>query len=270
MSRLSVIIITKNEAANIEDCLRSVAFADEVIVLDSGSSDGTVEIARKLGAIVKVSDWSGFGPQKNKALALATGDWVLSLDADERISPQLQAEIQTVVKNDGTGKDAWEIPRLTQFCGQWIHHSGWTPDYVLRLFRRGSAQFSSDLLHERVVMADGGNSGRKVSVARLKSQLLHFSFPTPAHHWRKVEQYSLLWAQQRHAAGKRTSMWRAAGAAFVTFIRSYFFRLGVLDGAMGFALCVAQAQGAFAKYFTLYYLNKTAAASHSVRTPRPE
>lgn len=267
MNRLSVIIITKNEVANIEDCLRSVAFADEVIVLDSGSTDGTVEVARKLGATVHVSDWSGFGPQKNKALALATCDWVLSLDADERVSPQLQMEIQAVVSNDGAGKDAWEIPRLTQFCGQWIHHCGWTPDYVLRLFRRGSAQFTDDLLHERVVVTHGSSSGRATNIARLKTQLLHFSFPTPAHHWRKVEQYSLLWAQQRHAAGKRTSMWRAAGAAFVTFIRSYFFRLGVLDGAMGFALCVAQAQGAFAKYFTLYYLNKTGAAKSPGSSP---
>lgn len=250
LSSLSVILITKNEASNIEACLRTVAFADEIVVLDSGSTDGTVEIARRLGARVEItSDWPGFGPQKTRALALARHPWVLSIDADERVTPELQAEILAVVQGRGD-PSAWEIPRLTQFCGQWIRHCGWTPDHVLRLFRREAARFSDDLVHERVLVSAG-------PVGRLETSLLHYSYPTPSHYWRKLEQYSLAWAQQRHQAGQRTSMSRAVAAGAVAFVRSYLFRLGILDGAMGFAVCTMQAQAAFGKYFALYCLNRT-------------
>jgi glycosyltransferase involved in cell wall biosynthesis len=194
------------------------------------------------------ADWPGFGPQKNRALDLATHPWVLSLDADERVPPELGIEIRKIVAGQGE-VSAYEIPRLTQFCGKWIHHCGWTPDYVLRLFRRGAARFSDDLVHERVVL-DDANTGR------LSAPLLHYSYPTPAHYWRKLEQYSQAWATQRFANGQRTSMLRAAVAGAVAFIRSYFFRLGFLDGAMGFAVCTMQAQAAFGKYFTLYCLNQ--------------
>jgi glycosyltransferase involved in cell wall biosynthesis len=248
LSQLSVIIITCNEAANIEACLKSVSFADEVVVLDSGSSDGTPEIARKLGAVVHASaDWPGFGPQKNRALELARFPWVLSLDADERVTSELAQQIRAVVAADKTG--AYEIPRLTQFCGRWIHHCGWTPDHVLRLFKRGEARFSDDLVHERVLLAQG-------TAVRLSLPLLHYSYPTPASYWRKLEQYSQAWAQQRFARGQKTSMLRAALAGVVAFLRSYLFRLGFLDGAMGFAVCVMQAQAAFGKYFALYCLNQ--------------
>jgi glycosyltransferase involved in cell wall biosynthesis len=248
MFNLSVILITRNEAANIEACLASVAFADEVIVLDSGSLDATVEIARMRGANVHIAeDWPGFGPQKCRALALATGDWVLSLDADERVSAELAHEIQTVVASPTV--NAFEIPRLTQFCGQWINHCGWTPDHVLRLFRRGSASFSNDLVHERVLLEPNVKPGR------LHEPLLHFSYPTPSHYWRKLEQYSQAWAEQRFANGQQTSMVRAGLAGVVAFVRTYFFRLGFMDGAMGFAVCSMQAQAAFGKYFSLYCLN---------------
>lgn len=247
---LSVILITKNEAANLPGCLASVAFADELVVVDSGSSDDTVAIAQAHGARVQQTpDWPGFGPQKNRALDMATSDWVLSIDADERITPELQQQILGAVASGRA--DAFEIPRLTRFCGQWIRHCGWTPDHVLRLFRRGTARFSDDLVHERVV-ASGG------APARLTQVMLHDSYPTPAHYWRKLESYSLAWAQQRHAAGRQTSMLRAALAGAVAFVRSYVFRLGFLDGAMGFAVCTMQAQASFGKYFTLYCLNRQA------------
>lgn len=248
MCNLSVIIITKNEAANIEACLASVAFAKEVIVLDSGSLDATVEIARMRGAKVHTADdWPGFGPQKNRALALATGDWILSIDADERVSSELADEILKIVSSPV--RDAFEVPRLTQFCGQWIHHCGWTPDHVLRLFRRGSANFSNDLVHERVVLEPN------VKLGRLREPLLHYSYPTPSHYWRKLEQYSQAWAEQRFASGQQTSMVRAGLAGVVAFVRTYVFRLGFLDGSMGFAVCTMQAQAAFGKYFALYCLN---------------
>lgn len=246
--RLSVVIIAHNEAANLPDCLASVHFADEVIVLDSGSTDDTVAIATRLGARVQqTEDWPGFGPQKNRALALATGDWVLSLDADERVPPALAAQIQDVLA--ANERRAYEIPRLTRFCGQWIHHCGWTPDHVLRLFPRGAARFSDDLVHERV-MSDLGKP------ARLRHALLHESYPTPGHYWRKLESYSQAWARQRHAQGQKTSMLRAAASGLTAFCRSYFVRLGFLDGAMGFAVCTMQAQAAYGKYFALYCLNR--------------
>ena len=246
---LSVVVITRNEAANLRACLQSVPFADEIVVVDNGSTDGTAGIARECGArVLETADWPGFGPQKNRALALATGDWVLSLDADERVTPELGAQIRAAMASpDGS---AYEIPRLTRFCGQWIRHCGWTPDHVLRLFRRGQSRFSDDLVHERVVTELG------TRCARLTSPLLHDSYPTPAHYWRKLEAYSQAWARQHHARGRRTSMARAGAAAVAAFLRSYLLRLGFLDGAMGFAVCTMQAQAAFGKYFALYCLNR--------------
>jgi glycosyltransferase involved in cell wall biosynthesis len=248
LSQLSVIIISFNEAANIEACLDSVAFADEIVLMDCGSTDATRALAQKKGAAVHVSaDWPGFGLQKNRALALAQHEWVLSIDADERVSEALALQIQAAIRS-GT-QSAFEIPRLTQFCGQWIHHCGWTPDYVLRLFRREGARFTDDLVHERVT----------VSNARLQSltaPLLHFSYPTPSHYWQKLQNYSRAWALQRFQQGQTTTMFRAGLASGVAFVKSYILRLGFLDGAMGFAVCTMQAQAAFAKYFALYCLNR--------------
>jgi glycosyltransferase involved in cell wall biosynthesis len=247
---LSVIVITHNEAANIRACLDSVAFADERVVVDQGSTDATVQLALDCGArVVQVADWPGFGPQKNRALRQAQGDWVLSLDADERISPELAREIQLVLNQNRRGT-AYALPRLTQFCGQWIHHCGWTPDRVVRLFRRGEARFSDDLVHERLVLDNA------IEVLNLREALRHHSYPTPDHYWRKLQSYSLAWAKQRHAQGQKTTMLRAALSGVSAFIRSYVLRLGFLDGAMGFAVCTMQAQAAFGKYFTLFCLNR--------------
>ena len=245
---LSVIIITKNEETNLQACLESVSFADQWIVVDNSSSDNTRAIAAAFGAeVTQTHTWPGFGPQKNLALSLASCEWVLSIDADERVTPELAAEIRQAITHRGA--DAFDIPRLTQFCGQWIHHCGWNPDLVLRLFRRGQARFSDDLVHERVLLSSGART-------RLNSRLLHYSYPTPAHYWRKLEQYSLAWAEQSHARGKPSSMPRAVTSGLIAFIKSYFFRLGFLDGSMGFAVCAMQAQAAFGKYFTLYCLNQ--------------
>jgi glycosyltransferase involved in cell wall biosynthesis len=256
---LSVILITNNEAGNILDCLASVSFADQIIVVDCGSTDNTVELARSVGVqVLQTDDWPGFGAQKNRALDLAMCDWVFAIDADERVTPelaeQIKAAIKNDIKNDSKGNnnigqhDAYEIPRLTQFCGQWIRHCGWTPDHVLRLFKRSSARFSNDLVHERIVQSQG-------TCGKLSTPMLHFSYPTPASYWRKLDQYSQAWARQRHLEGQQTSMLRAALSGFVAFVKTYFFRLGFLDGALGFAVCTMQAQSAFGKYFTLYCLN---------------
>jgi glycosyltransferase involved in cell wall biosynthesis len=256
---LSVILIVNNEANNILDCLASVSFADQIVVVDSGSTDNTVELARTAGAhVVQTTDWPGFGVQKNRALDFATCDWVFSIDADERVTPELAAQLKAAInfnlENDSKSNsaidqhDAYEVPRLTQFCGQWIRHCGWTPDHVLRLFKRGSARFSNDLVHERLVQSEG-------TCGKLTTPMLHYSYPTPASYWRKLDQYSQAWAKQRHLEGKTTSMTRAAMSGLVAFVRTYFVRLGFLDGALGFAVCTMQAQSAFGKYFTLYCLN---------------
>ena len=247
--KLTVIVITKNEAANIRDCLQSVAFADQMVVLDSGSTDQTAAIAKEMGAeVYQSTEWPGFGVQKNRALQHATGQWVLSIDADERIPPDLARVISTTVQS---GKaDAYALARQTQFCGQWIKHCGWTPDYVVRLFKRDQAQFSLDVVHEKLVLKNP-----VVNVARLAPAMLHYSYRTSDDYWNKLQRYSKDWALERYRLGQKTSMSRAALSGFVAFARSYFFRLGFLDGAMGFAVCSMQAQSAFGKYFELYCLH---------------
>jgi glycosyltransferase involved in cell wall biosynthesis len=249
--KLSVIIITKNEATNIAECLASASFADELIVLDSGSTDATASIAAQLGAKVHTClDWPGFGKQKNRALDLATGDWILSIDADERITPALQQEIMQAIQSNTA--DCFDMPRRTSFCGQWINHCGWSPDRVLRLWRRGSARFNENLVHESVQLA----SLAIIQVA-LQNPLLHYSYPTPNHYWDKLKIYSEAWAIQKHAEGKSSGVGRALLSSAVAFVRSYIIRLGFLDGALGFVVCQMQAQSTFYKYFQLYFLNQS-------------
>lgn len=246
---LSVIIITRNESANIVACLESVAFADEVIVLDGQSTDDTVSLAQSVGAkVFTAPSWEGFGPQKNKALSYASHDWVLSLDADERVSADLAREIQQVLSQPQ--HTLYDIPRLTNFCGQWIHHCGWRPDRVARLFQKHTARFSDDVVHEKIVSNDQHVKGK------LKHSLLHYSYPSAQSYWRKLQVYSQAWADQKFAQGQTTSMPRAVSSGLVAFIKSYIFRLGFLDGSMGLAVCIMQAQAAYGKYFTLYCLNQ--------------
>lgn len=248
--KLSTIVIVRDEVANLADCLNSVTSTDECIVVEYGSVDDTCAAGLAAGAIViQTADWPGFGIQKNRALSHATGEWVLSIDADERVTPELMASINAAINSGGA--EAYEIPRLTQFCGQWINHCGWTPDRVLRLFRRNSARFSEDLVHEKLRLINP-----KARVGRLSEPLLHYSYRTPSDYWSKLQRYSRDWALQRYAAGKRTTMTRAALSGFAAFFRSYILRLGFLDGAMGFAVCSMQAQAAFGKYFELYCLHR--------------
>ena len=258
--RLSIVIIAKNEALTLARCLASVAFADELIVVENGSEDETVAVAIKHGAtVVSTNDWPGFGVQKNRGLALAHGQWVLSLDADEVVTDALRDEIQSIIISGDFATtstlsrpdiECYEISRITQFRGQWIKHCGWTPDRVLRLFKRGRARFTDDLVHEKL-MPNHTNA----TVGKLKSPLLHFSYAQADQFWRKTQRYSEDWAKQRFALGQVTTVPRAVLAAFAAFIRSYILRLGFLDGSMGFAVCWMQSQAAFGKYFELYCLN---------------
>ena len=242
---LSVILITRNEAANIRECLQSVAWADEIIVVDSGSTDETVAIARSLGARVYEHDWPGFGPQKNRALGYATSDWVFSIDADERVTPELRAELEAAML-DGNA-DGYCSPRLSQFCGTFIRHSGWYPDYVLRLFRRGKGSFHNLLVHESVQL-----HGR---TEKLHTPLLHYSYHGRADVERKVAAYSTAAAQQMYAAGQRASGLRAATSAGWAFVRTYIFRLGILDGRAGWQIAGMNARTMWLKYRKLIALN---------------
>lgn len=250
MTKLSVIIITKNEAENIRACLESVKWADEIIVVDSGSSDATVGICRELGAQVHEHDWPGFGMQKNRALSYATSEWVFSLDADERVTPELQAQLIKAMK-DGRN-DGFYVPRLSQFCGKYIRHSGWYPDYVLRLFRRTRGRFSDDMVHERVILE--GTAGR------LSSPLLHYSYLNEADVQRKTDQYARAGAMQMFKNGKTATSFDAPLRAGWAFIRTYFLRLGFLDGIAGFNIALMNFRTTYLKYRQLRTSRSTKAA----------
>lgn len=246
MPSLSVIVITRNEAANIRDCLQSVSWADEIIVVDSGSADDTVKIAREMGAQVYVqTDWPGFGPQKNCALSYSSKDWVFSIDADERVTPDLRNEIEMAMHQ--AKADGYYCPRLSQFCGKFIRHSGWYPDYVLRLFKRPAGKFSDSLVHESVLI--NGVS------AKLKTPLLHYSYLTRDDVERKVDQYSTAAAQQMFRSGKRAGQGRAVLSASWAFIRTYIVRLGVLDGGAGLQIALMNMRTTYLKYRKLASLN---------------
>jgi glycosyltransferase involved in cell wall biosynthesis len=236
--RLSAILITRNEAANIAACLDGLTFCDERIVVDCGSSDGTLLIAREKGARVAFHDWKGFGPQKNYALSLAHGDWVLSIDADERVTPELAEAIRAAIEKGDA--DGYEILRLTSFCGQVMRRPPWNRDYILRLFRRGRAQFSDDLVHERII-CDG-------KVARIRVPLEHHSVRKLEDALRRMDGYSTLSAQQIVAAGRPVSFATGIARGTFAFLRAYVLQLGFLNGAIGFLHAVAVAEGTYYRY----------------------
>ena len=248
MLSLSVIIITKNEAQNIRACIESVAWADEIIVVDSGSDDGTVEICRELGASVFVHDWPGFGVQKNRALSYATREWVFSIDADERVTPELRDAIEAVLSKDADHCVAYRISRLSSYCGRFMRHSGWYPDLIVRMFRRDAARFSDDLVHERLLVEG--------KVGQLQGELLHYAFDDAEEVLRKVNHYSSAGAEIQHARGRRASLSGAVLRGMWSFIRTYFLRAGFLDGREGFMLAVSNAEGTYYRYIKLMLLNK--------------
>lgn len=243
---LSVIVITRDESANIEACLRSVAFADEWVVVDHRSGDDTVARARALGAkVVETADWPGFGAQKNRALEAATGDWVFSIDADERVGDDLAAAMRSVVGGPASAHaSAYEVSRESLFCGRWMRASGWYPDRVLRLFPRGRARFSDDRVHERVVF-DG-------PVERLPGTLRHLSIPTLESALDKMNRYSTGRAQDLLARGRDGGLARAVGHGLWAFLRTFVFKRGFLDGRLGFVLAVVNAEASYYRYLKMW------------------
>ncbi len=242
---LSAIVITRNEAANIGACLASLSFCGEVVVVDNASTDATPEIARAAGARVHHSpDWPGFGAQKNRALALATLPWVLSIDADERVTPSLRDEIVAVVNGAAPAANAWDIPRRSSYCGQYMGHSGWYPDRVTRLFRRGTARFSDDVVHERLLVE--GSTGH------LRSDLLHETYRDLETVLDKVNRYSTAGAERLAGQGRRGSLSQAILHGLWAFLRTYVLQRGFLDGRMGFVLAVSNAEGTYYRYLKLW------------------
>ena len=244
---LAVTVITRNEAKRLRACLDSVAFATEIIIVDSGSTDGTVALAKEYGAkVTQTLDWPGFGAQKNRAVDLATSDWVLSIDADERVTPQLREQIlAAIARNDHA---AYAISRRSSFCGQYMRHSGWYPDRIVRLFRRGSARFSGDLVHESLQV--------RGSVGQLDGDLLHESFDDFESVLDKVNRYSTAGAQALHAKSVKGSFGKALGHAWWAFLRTYIVQRGFLDGKLGLALAISNAQGTYYRYLKLWLMQR--------------
>jgi len=244
--KLSAIVIVKNEAHNIAACLDALAFCGERIVVDTDSSDGTPAIAAAHGARVVNHAWEGFGKQKNFALSLAAGEWVLSIDADERVDAALAREIEAALA--APRADGYEIPRVTRFLGREMGRAA-RPDFVLRLFRRGKARFTDDLVHERVV-CDG-------PVARLRTPLQHDSVLRLEDALSRIDRYSTANAQMMIQAGRKVSFASGITHGFWTFFRVYVLRGGFLDGKEGFLLAVANAEGSYYRYMKAWLAGRS-------------
>ena len=243
---LSVIVIAKNEARVIRRCLESVAWADEIVVLDSGSTDATVEICRDCKARVEASaEWAGFGVQKNRVLAFATGDWVLSIDADEWVTDGLRTEIQAAMAMPDA-YNAFQMPRMSSYCGRFMRHSGWWPDHVTRLFRRGQARFSDDLVHERLIVQG--------AVGMLRAPLMHESYRNLEQVLSKMNTYSSAGAAMARQRGRSATLGGAVLRGLWSFFRTYFLRTGFLDGREGFMLAVSNAEVTYYRCLKLMFL----------------
>ena len=243
---ISVVIITLNAAGQIEDCLRSADFADEIILVDSGSQDGTTEIAARLGARVVTQDWLGFGKQKQFAVAQARNDWVLCLDADERVSPVLKNSVlAAVAKPDFL---AYKMPRSNRFMGRYLRHGEGYPDWSLRLFDRRHARWSDDAVHEKIIT--------DVPVGRLSGDLLHDSAENLADYLDKQNRYTSLQAEQLQRSGKQVHLGHLLLSPVVRFVRFYFIRRGFLDGLPGLVHILIGCGNSFMKYAKLMALQK--------------
>jgi glycosyltransferase involved in cell wall biosynthesis len=251
--RITATIITLNEAENIRDALQSVDWADEILLVDSESTDATREIAASAGARVVVNSWPGFSQQKQFAVDHATHDWIFSLDADERVSPELRAAINELRQADEAKlADGYRVARRAFYLGRWIRGGGWYPDYQLRLFNRRRGHWGNRIIHESVVM-DGG-----VTVETLRGDLLHYSMRSPEHHRQMIEErYAPLGAEQMHIEGKRTSRLQMAAAGPLAFLRSFVLKGGFRDGTAGVTIAKMAAYHASLKHSKLYELQRS-------------
>jgi len=229
-----------NEQDSLADCLSSVVFADEIIVLDSGSTDGTLDIAHQFTEKVFVrDDWCGFGEQRRRLEDLASHDWVLMVDSDEVVSDQLRTEILKYLQT-ATSKQVFRVNRLTYFCGQYIYHSGWHPDKISRLYNRKQYRYNSNLVHESL-------DCKGAELIELPGNLLHYPFSDLSSYLQKRTKYANAWAEEKYIQGKNSSFIKAFISSIFAFIRHYVLRAGFLDGKVGFLIAVIQMQYTFNK-----------------------
>ena len=243
---LSVIIAAKNEGRQIAACVHSASFADEILVLDSGSTDDTAAQAKGAGATVHLTDWPGYGPQQQRGIGLAKCDWILSLDADEVVTDSLQREILAAISgaNSAANFDGYRLPRHSSFCGTFIEHGGWRPDYTLRLVRRQKAGFTDHFLHAHMTVAG--------AVADLQSPIVHYSYKDLDDVLEKLNRYSRGAALDLQTRGGSSTLGKAVLKGLWSFIRTYFFRQGFRDGRMGLALAIYNSHATYYKYLRLW------------------
>ncbi|HVN47909.1 MAG TPA: glycosyltransferase family 2 protein [Bacteroidota bacterium] len=248
MHKLSVIIITKNEEQNIRACLESVRWADEIVMVDSYSTDNTIAIAKEFNVKIFQRDWDGFGAAKNFAMSQSVGEWILWLDADERVTPELREEILSVLALEHSPYAAYSMPRRANFLGAWINHCGWYPGRVERLFKKFAGKISATKVHEHLEI-DG-------AIGAFKNNLLHYTDPDLFHYYEKYNRYTTLAAEELADRGKKFHLSTLLFNPVWIFIKMYFIRLGFLDGIPGLILCVCSANYVFTKYAKHWELSK--------------
>jgi glycosyltransferase involved in cell wall biosynthesis len=258
--KVSVTVITKNEAADIGAALASVRWADEIVVVDAESTDETVALARQLTERVVVRPWAGYVAQKNFAASLASHDWILSLDADERITPALAQEIQATLLNN-PGHKAYRIPRVTWHLGRWIRTTDWYPDDQLRLYDRRSARWTGQYVHEAVTV-DG-------TIGRLNGEIEHYAYRDISDHLETIDRYTTYAAMQMKESGRRAGLLQLAGHPPLAFLRNYIARGGIRDGIPGFIISSLNAYYVFLKFAKLRELHANAEARTRYHTPEP-
>ncbi len=239
MEKISVTIITKNEEENIRGCLESVQWADEIVVVDNGSTDGTLKICREYRARVFPEDWKGYSGQKNSAIEKTRNEWILSLDADERIGPDLRREIEATLEGNPSA-DGYFIARKNFFLGRWIRYCGWYPDLNLRLFRKSRGRFRERAVHEKVELQG--------KTAKLKNPLIHETYRSLSDFFQRVDRYSSLAAREMHREGRRYRLMDVLLRPPFTFLQMYILQAGFLEGYSGFLLSVLYSFYNFAKY----------------------
>lgn len=247
MEKISAVIITKNEADNIGRCLDSLHWADEIVVVDSGSTDNTMEICRDYGAKVIETEWRGFGKTKQLAVNSAKYDWVFSIDADEEVTPKLADRLKSIRKA-GPHASGYRIKRNSFYLGKMIRYSGWNRDYPLRLFNRKYGNFNDKRVHESVKI--------KGTVGKIEERILHYTYPTISSYIKKMDLYSTLGAELLKDKNKKAGIFKALFHAKIKFIKMYFINLGFLDGKAGLALALNSAFSVYLKYLKLWQMNR--------------
>lgn len=245
-SKISVCVISFNEEKNIEECLKSVTWADEIILVDSYSTDRTVELAKQYTSIIMPKVWSGYSDAKNYALQNASNEWILSLDADERVTQELREEIIEVINEGSRRYTGYKIARRAYFLGKWIKHCGWYPGYVVRLFRKDAGNFSKSRVHEKLDVTG--------EIATLKHDLLHFTDDNLLHYFNKFNKYTSLAADDLEEKGTPFRVWYLVIKPTYTFFKMFILRRGFLDGLHGFILSILSSAYVFTKYAKLWEL----------------